>query len=322
VVVAEDHRNLALIVEDPSRGGWDLDGLWADDFHHVVRRMLAGDTHGYYADFAGDATELAATLRQGWLFTGQHSRVHDAPRGTDPSTVPMRKAVVCLQNHDQIGNRAMGDRLHHAADPAAWRAAVTVLLTAPMTPLLFMGQEWSASTPFQFFTDFDATLGRQVVEGRRREFAAFPEFAAPGATERIPGPQADATYAASRLRWEERQEPDHARVLALHRALLQLRRDLPALQASDATSTAAEAVDADTIVFRREGPASRPVVVVARLRGRGCCTIDALTTGTWRLLLDTESAAYASHPRPPRIDAASGIVDFDRPGAVVLAGVP
>lgn len=321
LVYAEDHRNLALLVEDEARGGWGLDGVWADDFHHVVRRMLAGDAHGYYADFAGEAAELAATLREGWLFTGQHSRVHDAPRGTDPSSVPMRKSVVCVQNHDQIGNRAMGDRLHHAADPAAWRAAVTVLLTAPATPLLFMGQEWSASTPFQFFTDFDAELGRLVIEGRRREFAAFPEFAAPGATGRIPDPQADATFAASTLRWEERQEPDHARALALHRALLQLRRDQPALHACDDTSTPAEAIGADTIVVRREAPASPPVLVVARLRGRGRCTIETLTRGSWRLLFDTESAAYAPDPRAPRIDAASGIVDFERPGAVVLAGV-
>jgi maltooligosyltrehalose trehalohydrolase len=319
LVYAEDHRNLSLLVEEPSRGGWGLDGVWADDFHHIVRRMLAGDSHGYYADFAGDAGELAATLRGGWLFTGQHSRVHDAPRGSDPSSVPMRKSVVCIQNHDQVGNRAMGDRLHHAADPAAWRAAVTVLLTAPMTPLLFMGQEWSASTPFLFFTDFDRTLGQQVVVGRRREFAAFPEFAAPGATERIPDPQADATFAASTLRWEERHELNHGGVLALHRALLGLRRDLPALQASDAPLTAADAIDRDTVAFRRDEPGSAPVIVVARLRGRGRCTVEALKTGTWQLLLDTEQAAYAPDPAPLGIDPSAGTVEFERPGAIVLA---
>lgn len=320
LVYAEDHRNLTLLLDDTSRGGWNLDGVWADDFHHVVRRMLAGDTHGYYMDFAGDAAELAATLRQGWLFTGQHSRVHDAPRGTDPASLPMRTAVVCVQNHDQVGNRAMGDRLHHTADPAAWRAAVTVLLTSPMTPLLFMGQEWSASAPFQFFTDFNADLGRQVVEGRRREFSAFPEFAAPGATERIPNPQGQGTFAASTLDWEERGDPGHAHVLALHRALLQLRRDLPALQGSDATDARTDAIGEDTIVIQRGGAGAAAIVVVARLRGEGEVRVEALNGGAWRPLLDTEDTTYAPDGCPPRVDIDAGTIDFQRPGAIVLAG--
>jgi maltooligosyltrehalose trehalohydrolase len=321
LVYAEDDRNLSRMLEERARGGWDLDGVWADDFHHVIRRMLAGDTHGYYVDYRGDAAELAAILRQGWLFTGQYSPYHDAPRGTDPSTVPMRKAVVCIQNHDQVGNRAMGDRLHHSADPAAWRAAVTVLLTSPMTPLLFMGQEWSATTPFRFFTDFPAPLGRQIVEGRRREFATFPEFAAPGGTDRIPDPQAESTFEASRLRWDELPAPGHARVLALHRSLLRLRAEHAALQGSDATEGAAEAADDSTIVVRREAPSSHPVIVVARLRGGGSIGIDALRTGKWRLLLDTEDAAFAPDSRAPGIDADAGLIHFQRPGAVIFAGV-
>ena len=320
LVYAEDHRNLALMLEDRGRGGWYLDGVWADDFHHIVRRMLAGDTHGYYVDYDGDARELAATLRRGWLFAGQHSRHHDAPRGTDPSAVPMRKAVVCIQNHDQVGNRAMGDRLHHSIEAAGWRAAVTVLLTSPMTPLLFMGQEWAATTPFRFFTDFPAALGKQVVEGRRREFEAFPEFATPGATARIPDPQAESTFDASRLRWDESRAPGHAPVLALHRTLLRLRAQHAALQASDATDCAAEAADDSTIVVRRDAPSSEPILVVARLRGSGTVRVEALRSGAWRLLLDTEDAAFALDSRGPRIDAAAGVIGFERPGAVVFAG--
>ena len=125
--------------------------------------------------------ELARTLRQGWLFTGQHSAHGKAPRGTDPSHLPMHRFVVCLQNHDQIGNRATGERLHHSIDAPAWRAASTLLLTSPMTPLLFMGQEWAASSPFQYFTDLEPGLGALVTEGRRREFEDFPEFTDPAA---------------------------------------------------------------------------------------------------------------------------------------------
>jgi maltooligosyltrehalose trehalohydrolase len=130
---AEDHRNLAAMVEDPAVGGWGLDGVWADDFHHVMRRLLAGDEHGYFTDFQGTTEELARTIRQGWLFTGQKSQHQRMERGTDASRVPMHRFVVCLQNHDQIGNRAMGDRLHQSIAPEAWRAASAVLLTAPMT---------------------------------------------------------------------------------------------------------------------------------------------------------------------------------------------
>ena len=215
---AEDHRNLAPIVEDTAVGGWGLDGVWADDFHHVMRRLLAGDEHSYYTDFQGTTEELARTIRQGWLFTGQKSQHQGTDRGTDASQVPMRRFVVCLQNHDQIGNRAMGDRLHDAISPDAWRAASAVLLTVPMTPLLFMGQEWSAGTPFPYFTDLEPELGRLVTDGRRREFADFPEFSDESARGRIPDPQSPSTLASGRLNWSERDEPAHAAVFALYRA--------------------------------------------------------------------------------------------------------
>jgi maltooligosyltrehalose trehalohydrolase len=318
VVYAEDHRNLADMVDEPARGGWGLDGVWADDFHHVVRRMLAGDAHGYYVDYQGTAQELAATLSRGWLFTGQSSAHEGGPRGTDPSRIPMRKAVVCVQNHDQIGNRATGDRLHHTADAAAWRAAVTVLLTAPMTPLLFMGQEWATSAPFQFFTDFGPELGRQVVEGRRREFKDFPEFATEEGAARVPDPQAASTFAASKLRWEERERGEHARVLALHRALLRLRRTHPQLENSDACCCEATAAGEDAVVFHRTNGALPRVTVVARLRGAGRVRVPSASAGA--VLLDTEDAAFAGDPRPIRIDHETGAIDFARPGALLLAG--
>jgi maltooligosyltrehalose trehalohydrolase len=322
LVYAEDSRNLSTMVEDSSQGGWGLDGVWADDFHHVVRRMLAGDRHGYFVDYRGTAEELAATLRRGWLYVGQASPHEGGPRGTDPSRVPMRKAVICVQNHDQVGNRAIGDRLHHTADPAAWRAAVTLLLAAPMTPLLFMGQEWATSAPFQFFTDFEPELGAKVVEGRRREFGAFPEFATPEGAGRIPAPQADSTFEASRLRWTEKDEAEHARVLRLHRALLRMRRDRAALQASDALECDADAIDDATIAFGREASGEEPILVVARLRGCGQVTIPALRGGGYHPILDTEDPAFASDSRPAAVDAAAGSIVFARPGAIIFERAP
>ncbi len=316
---AEDDRNLADIVEDR---GWDLDGVWADDFHHVLRRMLAGDSHAYYSDFKGTTGELARVIRQGWLFTGQHSGHQRVRRGTDPSGIPMRKFVVCVQNHDQIGNRAMGERLHHQIDAASWRAASALLLMVPMTPFLFMGQEWAASTPFRYFTDLEPGLGQQVTAGRRQEFKDFPEFAAPGAEEWIPDPQAPATFEASRLRWDERDRPQHNAVLELYRRLIALRREHAALRASDNLRGDAWAVGRDSVVLRREGP-DAVFWVVVRLRGAGDVDLgpvlhDAQTRRTARVLLTTEAPQFAPDPHPPEYDGAAGRVRFARPGAVVL----
>jgi maltooligosyltrehalose trehalohydrolase len=262
--------------------------------------------------------ELAAIFRQGWLFTGQHSKHWGRPRGTDPSRVPLRQSVVCIQNHDQVGNRALGDRLNHKVDAASFRAATALLLTAPMTPLLFMGQEWAAGTPFAFFTDFGPDLAASVVEGRRREFAAFPEFSTAAAAARIPNPQAAQTFEASKLRWDEASRDPFARALALNRRLLALRAAEPAFRAADAASCDAEAVGDDAIAYRRDADGSPPCLVVVRLRGAGRVSPRALSGGRWSPVLDTEDAAFAVEPRPPRIDAGAGTIDFARPGAVIF----
>ncbi len=322
---AEDHRNFARMVEDSAIGGWGLDGVWADDFHHVMRRLLATDEHGYYADFEGTTEELARTIQKGWLFTGQHSVHQQASRGTDPSHVPMSRFVVCLQNHDQVGNRAMGDRLHESIAPEAWRAASAVLLSVPMTPLLFMGQEWAASTPFQYFTDLEPELGELVTEGRRREFADFPEFSHEEARVRIPDPQSPSTFDASRLNWSERSEPAHSAVQALYRALLTLRLDHPALGASSESAGDAEAPDEGSLVMRR-AEHGEVFWIAARLKGAGAIDLAPLAEargeedGDWTVVLSTEEPTYAADPAPPQIDRQpqGPVVHFTRPGAVIF----
>ena len=317
---AEDHRNLVSLVEPHARGGWALDGIWADDFHHIVRRKLAGDADSYYRDYDGTVDELARTLAQGWLFTGQHSRHSGRRRGTDPSRMPMHRFVICLQNHDQIGNRATGDRLHHHIDAASWRAASALLLTSPMTPLLFMGQEWAASSPFQFFTDLDPRVGVLVTEGRRREFREFTAFADPDLLSLIPDAQDPATFERSRLDWSERTAPAHAASLALYTELLRLRQAHRALAASAAVAGAAEAIGDDSILLWREDGAERFLVVV-RLTGSG--SVSAFTdAGDARpaIVLTTEDARFAVDPQPPRVHLHADRIEIEflRPGAVVL----
>ena len=325
VLHAEDYRNLDGIVRADAASGWGFDGVWADDFHHIVRRLVAGDEHGYYADFQGTTDELSRTIRQGWLYIGESSRHLNAARGTDPSAVPMNRFIVCIQNHDQIGNRAFGDRLNHQIDPATWRAISALLLTSPMTPLIFMGQEWAASTPFQFFTDFEPELGNLVTQGRRREFQDFPQFSKSDARERIPDPQSKSTFEASRLNWHERHDPQHEKALALYRDLLALRRTEPGLQASAKTAGEAVALDNDTIAVRRRCR-DHCIWTIARLRGGGRAELSRLgvdeadARGDWELWRTTEDAAFACDPTPVHIEAGPNapLVGFARPGAVIF----
>ena len=307
-----------MMVASADVAGWDLDGVWADDFHHVIRRMLGGDTHGYFVDYEGTAEELAAILRRGWLYVGQMSARHRAPRGTDPSHVPMRASIVCVQNHDQIGNRAFGDRLHHSADAAAWRAAITLLLTVPMTPLLFMGQEWAASTPFQFFTDFGPSrpAGQRGTQAR---VSKLPGVCRPEHGGTAPRPAIGCDVCSQQVALDEQTEPEHAASLALHRTLLQLQRPHPALQASDATLGDARALDRDTVLVTQQDPDGSSVYVIcARLRGSGTVACDLERSVGWRTLLTTEDSLFATDSRPPTLDLGNGSITFQRPGAIIV----
>jgi maltooligosyltrehalose trehalohydrolase len=304
-----------------------MDAVWADDFHHQIRRGLAGDREGYYADFSGSTADLATTAQRGWFFCGQHSTHLGGPRGTDSGGIDLWRFVICLQNHDQIGNRALGERLHHQIDAAAYRAATVLLLCLPETPLLFMGQEWAASAPFLYFTDHHADLGRLVTEGRRKEFASFAAFSNPQARESIPDPQAVETFRASQLDWTEPGREPHASVHRLYRELLALRQHYAdwITVAGDGFSTTARGADAVRLNYASGGS---PLLVVVQLRGNGCVEIgdmalpEAVRTKTspWNILLHTEETRFTLDPRPVRIvpTATGVVVEFARPGAALF----
>jgi maltooligosyltrehalose trehalohydrolase len=317
LLIAEDHRNLARMVKPESEGGWGLDAVWADDFHHQARRLLAGDHESYYRDYTGSTTDLATTIRQGWFYCGQNSVHMNEPRGTDPSGIPPQRLVFCSQNHDQVGNRALGERLHHQIEPAAYRAASTLLLTCPESPMLFMGQEWAAGSPFLFFTDHHANLGRKVTEGRRREFRHFSAFADPHARDRIPDPQNPATVLASRLRWDEQAQQPHAAVLRLYRRLLQLRRNEPALRSPRGSFQVLARGEA--IILSRKAAAGPALLVVVQLRGGRAVEIAGFE-GPWEPILSTEDPAFSHDPCPPQLNLESQppVIRFSRPGAIIL----
>ena len=301
LLIAEDDRNDARLVT-PRPGGYGLDAVWADDLHHQFRHLLTGETYGYYAPFDGTtAADIAETMRRGWYFDGRPDPTTSTPRGTPADAIAPEQTVICLQNHDQIGNRPLGDRLHDLAPPDQLRAATALLLLAPQTPLLFMGQEWAASTPFRFFTDHHPALGQQVREGRKREFAYFPGFSGG-----VPDPQADHTFRESTLRWDERELPTHARMLRLHRDLLALRRQVTAATdhgpARDGLSATAHTERALTLT---RGP-YRIVVAFER------CDVPR---PAGRRVWSSERKAYAEITRP--ITARGDRLRFARAGAAV-----
>jgi maltooligosyltrehalose trehalohydrolase len=224
-MIAEDDRNSRSVLDPREKNGWHFDGLWSDDFHHVMRVSQTGDQRYFYCMFKGSADEVAATLQQGWLYTGQVSPFHRKERGSLANDFPPECFVYCISNHDQVGNRLLGDRFHQVISPAAYRSVALFHLLVPETPLLFMGQEWAANTPFLYFTDMPKALGEAIRQGRRAEFL-HTKFATEENIDQMADPQDEATFLRSKLDWTELEKPEHRQVLALYRAGLKLRREL------------------------------------------------------------------------------------------------
>jgi maltooligosyltrehalose trehalohydrolase len=227
VLIAESDLNNPRVVQPPEIGGYGNDAQWCDDFHHALHALLAGEQDGYYMDFGG-WDHLAKALTQGFVYDGAYSPFRGRKHGRPPAGVPSHRLVTYLQNHDQIGNRAQGDRINHLVNTDLVKIGAAVVLTSPLVPMLFQGEEWGASTPFQYFTNFeDQELGKAVSEGRRSEFAAFGWD-----PEDVPDPQALETFQRSTLNWQEISNEPHTEILEWHRQLIRLRREISDLRSS------------------------------------------------------------------------------------------
>jgi maltooligosyltrehalose trehalohydrolase len=225
-VIAESDSNDPRIVRSRDAGGYGVDAVWADEFHHALHAALTGESDGYYADF-GSLAEVAKALSEAWVFTGDYSAYRKRVHGRPAPGVGGEHFIVFLHNHDQVGNRAVGDRKTHMENMTLGRAKVGAALTvlAPFVPMLFQGEEWAATAPFMYFTDHqDSALGNAVSEGRRREFASFG-----WAPEDIPDPQDEGTFSRSKLDWHEVESPQHASMLEWYATLISLRRRMPVL---------------------------------------------------------------------------------------------
>ncbi len=231
-VIAETDENDPRLVRSPAqacpersrRGGYGLDATWSDDFHHALHTVLTGEHGGYYRDF-GRKEQIVRALNEGFVFQGEHFKFWNAPRGTPPEGVPLPAHVICIQNHDQVGNRAKGERLDALVPRGASKLVAALLLLAPHTPLLFMGQEYGETAPFQFFSDFaDRALQRAVSEGRRREFKDFK-------WDEVPDPQDAQTFERSKLKLPVAESLPRAKprgqlpeMLSWYKRLMEIRR--------------------------------------------------------------------------------------------------
>jgi maltooligosyltrehalose trehalohydrolase len=260
-LIAESDLNDPKLVRSRDAHGFGFDAAWSDDFHHAVHAALTGERDGYYADF-GEPDLIAQSLTHTYVADGRYSTFR-ARRHGRPVDVAQDRFVAFLQNHDQTGNRAIGERLPAIAPAGALYGAAALLLLGPFVPMLFQGEEWAASTPFLYFTDHDdPDIAEAVRTGRRREFASFAWD-----SEQIPDPQADETFARSRLDWDERDCDEHREMLEWHRALIALRRRMLGSLVGRDDTTRAEVIAPRAIVMRRGGwtvaanLAADPVVV-------------------------------------------------------------
>ncbi|MFF4879912.1 malto-oligosyltrehalose trehalohydrolase [Micromonospora sp. NPDC000668] len=258
-LIAESDLNDPRLITPREAGGFGLHAQWNDDAHHALHTLLTGERQGYYGDF-GSLETLSDVLTGGFFHAGTWSSFRNRHHGRplDPR-VPGHRLVAYLQNHDQIGNRATGDRISASLSPSLLRVGAVLLLTAPFTPMLFMGEEWAASTPWQFFTSHpEPELATAVALGRRREFASHG-----WAEGDVPDPQDPQTFVRSRLDWAELDKPEHREMLSFYQRLIALRRSLPDL--SDPRLHAVSVQHGDQFLLMRRGE----TLVVANLAGRG-----------------------------------------------------
>ncbi|MHB1987250.1 MAG: malto-oligosyltrehalose trehalohydrolase [Acidimicrobiales bacterium] len=226
-LIAESDLNSPVLVRPPAEGGYGLDAAWADEFHHALHAVLTGEQAGYYEDF-GSLDQLATALCRAWVYAGQWSPHRKRTHGRDPRGLSSSRHVVFMQNHDQIGNRARGDRIGEQAGCRRAKVGAALVLLSPFVPLVFQGEEWCASSPFQYFTDHrDQAVARAVSEGRRTEFSAFGWDPAD-----IPDPQDPASFERSKLDWSELALISHREIFEWYRELISLRKRVAGLAGS------------------------------------------------------------------------------------------
>ncbi len=316
--IAESDLNDPKLVLPRAQGGYGLDAQWADDFHHAIHTLLTEERTGYYEDF-GTFDHLVRAFQDGWSYAGEYSSYRKRPHGRRPQDVRAAQVLVFSQNHDQVGNRMMGERLSSLLSYDALKLVAGAVLLAPFIPLLFMGEEYGETAAFQYFVSHeDHGLIEAVRRGRREEFAAFRWQGDP------PDPQDDATFALSRLDLSLRERGKHAVLLSFYRELIRLRKSVPAVRVLDKRRTRVRAFEEERVLFvrrwvhpyehdhrdRRMGDRNsegREVITVYNFSDRPVTQSLPFPEGRWRLMLDSAGSRWAAPPEDgslPRSDDA------------------
>ncbi len=309
----------------PRENGLGFDGVWADDFHHTVRVAHTGEAEAYMADFTGATRQLVETLRHGWLYRGQFSKFANQSRGTECLHLSPQKFIYCISNHDQVGNRAFGDRFNHKISAEGYRAASCLLCLTPYTPMLFMGQEWGASSPFIFFTDHNSELGALITEGRRKEFEGFADFKGGADTGDIPDPQDPETFERSKLIWSELSSPSCVGTLALYKSLLRLRSSYAAFRPRSRDTWRAEELALGCGALRMQGEGADWLVLFDFAGGHSGKLSDEWVCkppgrASWELVLASNEDRFGG-TGDVGFDAIAQTVNFQIPQVVVLTAL-
>jgi maltooligosyltrehalose trehalohydrolase len=280
-VIAESELNQARLVERVPEGGYGLDAQWSDDFHHALHALLTGERVGYYQDF-GSIHDLAKAFEEGFVYTGQHSAYRGRPHGTSAANLPPERFVVCAQNHDQVGNRMLGERLSALLGFEELKLAAGLLLLSPFLPLLFMGQEWGEPAPFLYFVSHsDADLIQAVRQGRRREFAAFAWQG------EVPDPQAQETFERSRIDHSLRESGRHEALVDLYKELIRLRKRIPAIRHRQKNASATIELEGDFALAAVRRDDANEILLVFHLGEASRIISVPATPGCWEKSIDS-----------------------------------
>lgn len=280
-VIPESDRNDSRVIRPVAQGGYSLDAQWSDDFHHALHTLLTGEREGYYVDF-GQLAHLARAFTDGYVYSGQYSAYRRRRHGNASRDLPARQFVVCAQNHDQVGNRRLGERLTALVDFESLKLAAGVVTLSPYLPLLFMGEEYGESAPFLYFTSHsDPGLIEAVRKGRREEFVRF------NWQGEVPDPQDEATFARSRLRWELRGQGQHKTLRQFYRELLALRRRIPALAQADKFTMTVTLLEKESVLSVRRWRGPSEVFAVFHFGTQPVQVKLPIPAGRWKRILDS-----------------------------------
>ncbi len=302
LLVAENEPQQAKLARDPADGGFGLDAVWNDDFHHSAVVALTGRRDAYYTDYEGAPQEFISAAKRGYLYQGQIYSWQGKMRGESTAGVPPRAFVTCLENHDQVANSARGQRLHQRASPSAFRAMTALMLLGPGTPMLFQGQEFASSRPFLFFADHAAPLGDAVRDGRREFLAQFAAVLDPAIFGSLPVPGDRSTFERCILDPSERER--HAEALTMHRDLIALRRGDPAIRAAGDGAIDGAVLTPQAFLLRYFGGDAGDRLLIVNL---GCDYRPSIVpepllappAGTrWQLAWSSENPAYGGSGTP------------------------